>query len=95
MGIGRDSRGRGRGHGGHANRELEEGERADKWGSPDSVSGTRMREGTRRQERPRRQREGGRGLVGARATTERWAPPVRRRGRACAELGRLGLGGPN
>jgi hypothetical protein len=57
VGSGRDSCGRGRGHGGHADRELEEGERADKWGPPDSGSGTRMREGTYRQAGPRRQIE--------------------------------------
>jgi hypothetical protein len=54
VGSGRDSCGHGRGHGGRVDRELEEGERADKWGPPDSGSGTRMREGTHQQVGPRR-----------------------------------------
>jgi hypothetical protein len=82
VGSGRDSRGRGHGHGGCVDRKLEEGERADKWGPPDSGLGTWMREGTRRQGGPMRQREGGRGGAGARATADRWAPLVKRRGRA-------------
>ena len=82
MGGGRDSRGRGRGHGECADRKLEEGERADKQSPPDSGSGTQMREGTHRQAGLMRQREGGRGRAGVRTTADRWAPLVRRRKRA-------------
>jgi hypothetical protein len=81
-GGGRNSRGRGRGHGGCADWKLEEGERADKRGPPDSGSGTQMREGTRRQAGPKRQREGGRGRAGAKTTADGWAPPVRQSERA-------------
>jgi hypothetical protein len=82
VGGGRNSRGRGRDYVGHADRKLEEGERADKWGPLDSGSSTRKRKGTRQQVGPRRQRVGGRGHAGARTIADRWAPPVRRRGRA-------------
>jgi hypothetical protein len=95
VGGGRDSRGHGRGHGGCVDWKLEEGERADKRGPPDSGSGTQMCEGTRRQAGPRRQREGGRGRAGARTTADRWAPPVRRRGGTRVKVGRLGLAGLN
>jgi hypothetical protein len=91
VGGGRVLHGRGRGHGRCADRKLEEGERAEKWGPPYSGSAMQMREGTRRQAGPRRQREGGKGRASARTTADRWAPPVRRRERARAKLGRLGL----
>jgi hypothetical protein len=58
------------------------GRRVDKQGPLGSGSGTQMREGMGRQAGPRRQREGGRERAGARTTADRWAPPVRRRGRA-------------
>jgi hypothetical protein len=45
VGAGRNSRGRGRGRGGRVDRELEEGERADKQGPADSGTDTRSHNG--------------------------------------------------